>query len=69
MALLSISLGVLNLMPIPLLDGGHVVMYMIEIVMGRPVPEGVQVAVMQGGLVFVLMLFVFVTFNDVSRLF
>ncbi len=69
MALLSISLGVLNLMPIPLLDGGHVVMYMIEIVMGRPVPEGVQVAVMQGGLVLVLMLFVFVTFNDVSRLF
>ena len=68
MALMSISLAELNLLPVPMLDGGHVVFILAEIIMGKPVSEGIQSAALQGGLVLVAMMFIFVTFNDLSRL-
>jgi regulator of sigma E protease len=68
MALMSISLAVLNLLPVPMLDGGHVVFILAEIIMGKPVSEGFQSAALQGGLFLVAMMFIFVTFNDLSRL-
>lgn len=68
MALMSISLAVLNLLPVPMLDGGHVVFILAEIIRGKPVSEGIQSAALQGGLFLVALMFIFVTFNDLSRL-
>ena len=68
MALMSISLAVLNLLPVPMLDGGHVVFILAEIIRGKPVSEGFQSAALQGGLFLVALMFIFVTFNDLSRL-
>jgi len=68
LALLSVSLGVLNLLPIPVLDGGHLLYYAIELVAGRPVPERVQMVGYQIGLVLVISLMVFALYNDFSRL-
>jgi regulator of sigma E protease len=67
-ALISISLGVLNLLPIPLLDGGHLMYYMIEIVKGSPVStQAMQVGQNIGmGLLFLLM--AFAIYNDITRL-
>lgn len=69
MAFLSISLGILNLLPIPMLDGGHLFFYMIEAVTQKPVGEKVQQAGQAIGLVLLMSLMVFVTFNDISQLF
>ena len=69
MALMSVSLGVLNLLPIPMLDGGHVVFTSIEMVRGKPLPERVQMAVMQVGIVMLGTVMIFVTYNDLTRLF
>jgi regulator of sigma E protease len=68
LALLSVSLGVLNLLPIPVLDGGHLMYYSIELVAGRPVPERVQMVGYQIGLLLVISLMVFALYNDFSRL-
>jgi regulator of sigma E protease len=68
LALLSVSLGVLNLLPIPVLDGGHLLYYSIELVAGRPVPERVQMVGYQVGLFLVISLMVFALYNDFSRL-
>jgi regulator of sigma E protease len=68
LALLSVSLGVLNLLPIPVLDGGHLLYYTIELLSGRPVPERIQVVGYQVGLVLVVSLMVFALYNDFSRL-
>lgn len=68
LALLSISLGVLNLLPIPVLDGGHLLYYSIELVAGRPVPERVQMMGYQVGMTLVISLMVFALYNDFSRL-
>ncbi|MFT7289480.1 MAG: regulator of sigma E protease, partial [Halieaceae bacterium] len=68
LALLSVSLGVLNLLPIPVLDGGHLLYYTIELVAGRPVPERVQMVGYQIGLVMVVSLMAFALYNDFSRL-
>ena len=67
-ALLSVSLGVLNLLPIPILDGGHIMYYVIEWVSGRPVSELVQIIGYQIGLFLVSCLMVFALYNDVARL-
>ncbi|WP_343562798.1 RIP metalloprotease RseP [Kiloniella sp. b19] len=64
MALLSISLGVLNLLPIPVLDGGHLLFYIIEIVKGSPLSLKTQEYCFRIGLALVLSLMVFVTWND-----
>ncbi len=68
LALLSISLGVLNLLPIPVLDGGHLLYYMIEAVIRRPVPERIQAWGLQLGLLIISGIMVLAIYNDVSRL-
>lgn len=67
-ALLSVSLGVLNLLPIPVLDGGHILYYAIEWLIGKPVPERVQVWGYQIGFVLISGLMAFALYNDVARL-
>jgi regulator of sigma E protease len=68
LALLSVSLGVLNLLPIPVLDGGHLLFYTIELLAGRPVPEKIQVVGYQLGLFMVLGIMVLALYNDFTRL-
>ena len=68
-ALISISLGVLNLLPIPVLDGGHLLYYTIEIIKGGPVSERAMAIGQQIGLVALVMLMAFAFYNDIARLF
>ncbi len=68
-ALISISLGVLNLLPIPLLDGGHLMYYMIEFLKGGPVSARFMEIGQQLGLALLLMLMAFAFYNDINRLF
>lgn len=68
LALLSVSLGVLNLLPIPVLDGGHLLFYTVELVAGRPVPERIQVFGYQVGLFLVMGIMMFALYNDFTRL-
>ncbi|WP_372758207.1 sigma E protease regulator RseP [Litorivivens sp.] len=68
LALLSISLAILNLLPVPVLDGGHIVYGLVELVSGRPVTEKVQMVANQVGIVLVVCLMVFALYNDVLRL-
>ena len=68
LALLSISLGVLNLLPIPVLDGGHLLFYLIEAVKGSPINERVQQYGMQAGMALVLMVTLLAVYNDILRL-
>jgi regulator of sigma E protease len=63
-ALLSVSIGLLNLFPIPLLDGGHLLFYSIEAIRGRPLSERAQEVGFRIGLAIVLMLMIFAAFND-----
>jgi len=67
-ALISISLGVLNLLPIPLLDGGHLMYYMFELVMGSPVSERAMEIGQQVGMALLVTLMVFALYNDITRL-
>lgn len=66
MAFISINLGFINLLPIPMLDGGHLLFYAIEGIKGRPVSPQVQEMAYRSGLMVLLSLMVFVTFNDLS---
>lgn len=68
LALLSVSLGVLNLLPVPVLDGGHLMYYTIELLRGRPVPEKVQAAGYQLGLFIILGIMMLALYNDFARL-
>lgn len=67
-ALISISLGVLNLLPIPVLDGGHLLYYVIEVIKGGPIPERIMEIGQQIGLVALAMLMAFAFYNDINRL-
>ncbi|MAY61035.1 MAG: RIP metalloprotease RseP [Rhizobiales bacterium] len=67
-AVLSVSIGLLNLMPVPMLDGGHLVFYAIEAVLGRPLGEATMEWAFRIGLTAVLSLMLFATWNDVSML-
>ena len=67
MALLSISLAVLNLLPIPVLDGGQLTLLGIEAIRGKPLPEKIENMVFTGGAALVIMLMFFAIFNDISR--
>jgi regulator of sigma E protease len=67
-AILSINLGLINLFPIPMLDGGHLVMYSIEAVRGRPLTERSQEMAFRFGLALVLTLMVFATWNDLVQM-
>jgi regulator of sigma E protease len=65
---LSVSIGLLNLFPIPLLDGGHLLFYLVEAVRGRPLSERAQEVGFRIGLAIVVMLMFFATFNDILHL-
>jgi regulator of sigma E protease len=67
-AVISVSIGLLNLFPIPLLDGGHLLFYSIEALRGRPLSERAQEVGFRIGLAIVLMLMIFATFNDIVHL-
>jgi regulator of sigma E protease len=67
-AALSISIGLLNLFPVPLLDGGHLLFYAVEAVRGRPLSDRAQEMGFRIGLGLVLMLMVFATYNDILHL-
>ncbi len=68
LALLSVSLGVFNLLPVPILDGGHILFYSAELIRGRPLPESVQIAAVKMGMFLLLMLMSVAFYNDISRL-
>lgn len=67
-ALLSVSIGLLNLFPVPLLDGGHLLFYAIEAARGKPLSERAQEVGFQIGFAIVVMLMIFATFNDILHL-
>jgi regulator of sigma E protease len=67
-AVLSVSIGLLNLFPIPLLDGGHLLFYSIEAMRGRPLSERAQEVGFRIGFAIVIMLMIFATFNDIVHL-
>ena len=68
MAYISISLGFINLFPIPMLDGGHLMFYTIEKVLGRPLSQKVQEGFFRIGMFLLLSLMFFTTFNDIKDL-
>ena len=67
-AVLSVSIGLLNLFPVPLLDGGHLLFYAIEAVRGRPLSERAQEIGFRIGFAIVVMLMIFATYNDILHL-
>ena len=67
--MISISLGILNLLPIPVLDGGYLAMYVYEWLRGAPLSEKVQMQGQKFGLMLLLMLMLLAFYNDLSRLF
>tara|TARA_B100000315_G_scaffold59856_1_gene54287 strand:+ start:8206 stop:9330 length:1125 start_codon:yes stop_codon:yes gene_type:complete len=68
-ALLSINLGILNLLPIPILDGGHILFFLIEIVFGKPVTAKKREIAQQVGIAMLISLMVFAFYNDIMRIF
>jgi regulator of sigma E protease len=67
-ALLSVNLGLINLLPIPMLDGGHLTFYALESIKGRPVGERVQEYALRLGMIFLFGIMVFATWNDLLQL-
>ena len=68
MAYISISLGMINLFPIPMLDGGHLMFYSFEKILGRPLTQKTQESFFRIGLFLLFSLMFFVTFNDLKDL-
>ncbi|MCU0538453.1 MAG: RIP metalloprotease RseP [Desulfobacterales bacterium] len=68
-AVISVNLAVINLLPIPVLDGGHLLFFLIEAVKGRPVSTKVREIAQQVGMVVLIMLMILVFYNDITRLF
>jgi regulator of sigma E protease len=68
-AILSIMLGVMNLLPIPVLDGGHLVFIFAELIKGSPVSDAVQLVGYKAGFAMLVSLMIFATFNDLMRSF
>ncbi|MDD5058387.1 MAG: RIP metalloprotease RseP [Sideroxydans sp.] len=68
LALISISLGILNLLPVPLLDGGHLLYYAVEFLKGSPVPDGLWEAGQKVGIALLVTMMAFALYNDISRL-
>lgn len=68
LALVSVSLGVLNLLPLPMLDGGHLMYYIVEAVTGRPISDPWLERLQRGGIAVLLMMMSVALFNDVARL-
>jgi regulator of sigma E protease len=69
LAVVSVSLAVLNLLPVPVLDGGHLMYYLIELVKGSPVSEAAQLLGQRIGIFILLMLMSLAFYNDLARLF
>ncbi|MBL1432416.1 MAG: RIP metalloprotease RseP [Gammaproteobacteria bacterium] len=69
LAVISISLGVLNLLPVPMLDGGHLLYYTLELVTGKPPSEQVQVVGQQAGIILIIMLMSVALYNDLAHIF
>ena len=69
LALISVSLGVLNLLPLPVLDGGHLMYYLWEGITGRTVPDDWMHWLQQGGIAILMLMMSIALFNDISRLF
>ena len=69
MAIISLSLAVLNLLPVPVLDGGHIVMYAYEAILVNPCPKKIQMMGMNIGLVLLAGFMLLAIGNDISRLF
>lgn len=69
LAVVSISLGVLNLLPVPLLDGGHLMYYLVEMIKGSPLSDAVQSRMQQFGILILVMLMTLALYNDIARLF
>ncbi len=68
LALVSVSLGVLNLLPLPMLDGGHLMYYIVEAVTGRPIPDAWLERLQRGGFALLLLMMSVALYNDVARL-
>ncbi|MGB9671094.1 MAG: RIP metalloprotease RseP, partial [Halothiobacillaceae bacterium] len=69
LALVSLSLAILNLLPVPILDGGHLLFYLIEVLRGRPLSDQAQMFTQRIGMSLLLALMVLALFNDLTRLF
>jgi len=67
-AVVSVSLGVMNLLPIPVLDGGHLLYYSLEVLTGRPLSERIQAFAQRAGVGLLFMLMALAVFNDLGRL-
>lgn len=68
MALITINLGVFNLLPLPALDGGKLLLLLLEAIRRKPIPEKYEIIINTAGFVLLMVLMVFVTFNDITRL-
>ncbi|MCB1782891.1 MAG: RIP metalloprotease RseP [Alphaproteobacteria bacterium] len=68
MAFLSINLGLINLLPIPMLDGGHLLFYLVEAIIRRPIPEQIQEYAFRAGLVFLVGIMAFANLNDLLQI-
>ncbi len=66
-ALLSLVIGLMNILPIPALDGGHIVLLLIEVVRGRPLPVRAQIVIQNIGMILLMILFVWIIFNDLIQ--
>ncbi len=69
MSMVSLNLAIMNLLPIPILDGAMILTLLIEMVMGRDISMNVKEAMLKVGFVFLMMLMVFVLYNDIARRF
>ena len=67
-AMLSVNLGLFNLFPIPVLDGGHLVFYAVEAILGRPLPPRAQEYGYRAGFLLLVSMFVFATWNDLGHI-
>ena len=67
-AMISINLGLMNLLPIPMLDGGHLLLYICEFICKKELPQNIQKMLFLGGFIFLLMIFILVTFNDIKQI-
>ena len=68
-AVISINLGLINLLPIPALDGGHLTFFLVEALIGKPVPLRIQGVLMRGGIAILMGLTIFLVVYDIMRLF
>ena len=68
-ALLSVNLAIINFLPIPVLDGGHILFFLIELIIGRPVNIRAREIAQQAGIFILIALMIFVFYNDITRIF